>query len=260
MTDTDGDSVPDADDNCRLIANPTQADEDGDLVGNACDNCPHVANADQADVMETSNGATADGVGDACDPNPTTGGDSITLFLPFDDPAEIADWSFAGNTSRTVENGSLVITGTDLAILWKNDLGAADSFVQTSATFDVIDSTQFRGATVMTRFSRTSDFGRGIGCGEMRDTQFDSNTPFRDLVTFSNGGFLHTPVTGNATVTAEHSAIYTAHGRSGSQTVDCTIDGAFGYSGQPGTTLTGTGINFAVWGATVSFHYLVVID
>ena len=35
--DTDGDGIPDAADNCPLVANPTQADKDGDGIGDACD-------------------------------------------------------------------------------------------------------------------------------------------------------------------------------------------------------------------------------
>ena len=36
-SDTDGDGVPDAADNCVLVANPDQRDTDGDGYGNACD-------------------------------------------------------------------------------------------------------------------------------------------------------------------------------------------------------------------------------
>lgn len=51
--DPDGDGIINANDNCKLKANPDQLDDDGDFVGNACDNCPTVANKDQdASVCE----------------------------------------------------------------------------------------------------------------------------------------------------------------------------------------------------------------
>jgi len=62
--DTDGDGVPDASDNCPVVANPSQTDSDHDGVGDACDNCPAVPNTDQTDTDH-------DGVGDACDNCPT---------------------------------------------------------------------------------------------------------------------------------------------------------------------------------------------
>jgi hypothetical protein len=37
LPDTDGDGVPDASDNCTLVANPGQCDSDGDGYGNHCD-------------------------------------------------------------------------------------------------------------------------------------------------------------------------------------------------------------------------------
>ena len=72
-TDSDGDGVPDATDNCPTKSNPEQEDANGDGIGDACsadtdkdgvddakDNCPDDANEDQAD-------GDSDGVGDACD-------------------------------------------------------------------------------------------------------------------------------------------------------------------------------------------------
>ena len=74
LADSDGDGVPDPDDNCPTVSNPSQADNDLDGVGDACDpdddddgvgddsdNCPFTANPDQADF-------DSDGIGDSCDP------------------------------------------------------------------------------------------------------------------------------------------------------------------------------------------------
>jgi len=56
-------------------------DEDRDGVVDGSDNCPHVDNADQADRGEADVGAPADGVGDACDPQPAIAGNAIALFV-----------------------------------------------------------------------------------------------------------------------------------------------------------------------------------
>lgn len=59
-TDTDGDGVPDEEDNCPTTSNADQADGDHDGVGDACDNCPTNPNPEQTDT-------DGDGVADACD-------------------------------------------------------------------------------------------------------------------------------------------------------------------------------------------------
>lgn len=63
LLDSDGDGVPDDEDNCPDIANVTQTDTDGDDVGNSCDNCPDDFNPDQLDNDN-------DGVGNVCDTTP----------------------------------------------------------------------------------------------------------------------------------------------------------------------------------------------
>src|SRR5262249_26559024 len=59
--DTDADGVPDAADDCPLVANPGQLDADGDGIGDACDNCAVTANPDQLD-------SDFDGIGNGAPP------------------------------------------------------------------------------------------------------------------------------------------------------------------------------------------------
>jgi hypothetical protein len=59
-SDTDGDGIPNAVDNCPNTYNPGQADNDADGIGDICDNCPFLINVNQAD-------SDGDGIGDECD-------------------------------------------------------------------------------------------------------------------------------------------------------------------------------------------------
>lgn len=60
VPDSDGDGIPDPQDNCPNNYNPGQEDSDQDGKGDVCDNCPHNYNPGQED-------ADLDGVGDVCD-------------------------------------------------------------------------------------------------------------------------------------------------------------------------------------------------
>jgi hypothetical protein len=61
--DTDGDGVPNVQDNCVETPNAGQEDlGDSDSHGDACDNCPGLPNLSQADL-------DGDGEGDVCDPD-----------------------------------------------------------------------------------------------------------------------------------------------------------------------------------------------
>jgi hypothetical protein len=83
--DTDTDGVADGIDNCLLVANSLQHDEDGDSIGDVCDNCPLIVNALGEDLGDH------DGVGDHCDPRPTSPGDCLILFDSFHDSTTFAD-------------------------------------------------------------------------------------------------------------------------------------------------------------------------
>jgi hypothetical protein len=76
--DTDGDTIGDALDNCRLLSNPTQADGDDDGAGDACDNCVLDTNPGQVD-------ADRDGEGDHCDL------DDGLIYILFNQP-EYVEW------------------------------------------------------------------------------------------------------------------------------------------------------------------------
>ena len=81
--DSDGDNIPNIQDNCSLAVNPDQSDIDGDGRGDACDedidgdgilntvdNCPYLANTNQADQ-------DGNGVGDVCEEEADGDGDGI---------------------------------------------------------------------------------------------------------------------------------------------------------------------------------------
>jgi len=256
-SDRDGDGVPDTVDNCPDTPNPQQYDEDGDGVGDACDNCPHMANRDQRD-------SDSDHVGDVCDPRPGQV-DHILLFLGFNSPTEITGWQTAGtNASFAVANGELAQNGnTDLAFLWKNNLLAQDAWITTQVSYKQLGAFQWRGASVVTRWTRmpSNDFGNGGGCGEMIDQMVQSGAPFYNVVKLENGAFIHMPDSSPAQLAAGSTATYTVHGAPGTL-VECRVDSASGTKSYSGNVdqHDGTGINLAVWGSKATFKYLVVID
>ena len=60
FSDFDHDGITDEEDNCEFVANADQIDQDNDQVGNECDNCVEIPNTNQTD-------ADLDQVGDLCD-------------------------------------------------------------------------------------------------------------------------------------------------------------------------------------------------
>ena len=120
---------------------PSTNDEDNDGVVDECDNCPSIANANQANVREVNAGNAADGVGDACDPRPDDGGDSIFLFDGMNFTTIPPEWVNVGAGSWTADGSSLspngILTGQELARTFPSSLG--NYLAETAFTFNALD-------------------------------------------------------------------------------------------------------------------------
>jgi len=126
MAGTDGDGIPDNEDNCPLDANANQADSDGDGVGDQCDNCSDMANPDQGDN-------DTDLIGDVCDPDDDNDGIlDIADNCPLVGNTDQGDYDFdgLGNACDPLfnENPELVemvedVTGAVEAIVSANPPG-----------------------------------------------------------------------------------------------------------------------------------------
>ena len=138
--DRDGDGVGDDVDNCPDLANPGQANEDGDDRGDACDLCPHLAGT----VPGSDGDDDHDGIGNQCDPH--VGADQLIVFLPFNDPNELAAFEIRGTgiskATWTISNGQLHSTDPSLVtpqqLVWTGSSIVGPVWVESFAHVDAL--------------------------------------------------------------------------------------------------------------------------
>jgi hypothetical protein len=256
-TDTDGDGVPDALDNCPAIANPDQHDHDGDLRGDACDVCPHVA--------DTGADFDGDGVGDACDPHPTEPGDHIVFFDGFYGPT-IDPWqTVSGPPAWTIDGGALrqpmadaismvvrpasptpnnVFVEARLRVNAVSSAPAARHAVGIAAGFQGTDNYFFCGLS-------QTDVGSQVEAGHVEP---DGGTGY---YTFNQGDFADSMTGDWLTVQAR-----TAQPPDGDTHLDCTTSrgATLGTAGYDDTDPAAGEISVRTNGVDASFDYVFVVE
>jgi Thrombospondin type 3 repeat len=180
-TDSDGDGIPDATDNCVSVANPDQHDEDGDHVGDACDPCPQVANA----TIDTD----GDGIPDACDPHPSTRGDMLVRFETFAGTGNLPPgWQSKGGgmpTDWRRINDALTIAADNATRIAIFDSGSPRHAIDIGV--DVVSSGG-GGQLFLTGLTDVkSDIQQFFGCGLRFDSQ--PGGPSRELFKLDNPQF-----------------------------------------------------------------------
>lgn len=135
--DGDSDGIPDADDNCPVVANADQMDADGDGVGDACDICPAGDNSIDLD---------SDGIPDACDncpsvsnPDQVDGEGPSPAFVP------VAAWHFDENGGTSAEDVVGGHTGNSTSVGWSaaGRHGSAVEFSTGGSSMSVPGATDF---------------------------------------------------------------------------------------------------------------------
>ena len=92
--DADGDGVPNGNDNCPELANPSQSDADGDGLGDACDDndVPPMVGTDAGNTsstegaLQTNSGTFTDGDGNEV--AAATARPGVVFWTPLDGPRD----------------------------------------------------------------------------------------------------------------------------------------------------------------------------
>jgi hypothetical protein len=114
--DTDQDTVPDAIDNCPLIANTNQADADSDGIGDVCDACAGTAPGAAVDANGCSQSQVDQDLDNICDPGKSsplwcTGSDNCPTVANHDQTN--TDGDSMGNACDPDDDNDTIADGSD---------------------------------------------------------------------------------------------------------------------------------------------------
>jgi hypothetical protein len=247
--DTDGDGVPNAQDNCPDIANPDQANEDGDKFGDACDPCPVEAN-------DTPSDPDGDGVADGCDPHPNTPGDAIALFEGFANGIPTT-WDVVGTTSTSTGAISLTtVANNHTAVTPPGTF--ANATVSASIQVDM-QVGSFDSATTLTLpYDPASD--NGVFCELYAPMASSSNGRYLDIYSsidstnmgdLGSTGFSWALATPYRLTLTRQATKYTCVGRDGANTHSAT--------GNSTPTPPTSRASLAVYGANATVQWLMIV-
>jgi hypothetical protein len=191
-TDSDGDGVLDANDNCPQAANADQLDGDADDAGDVCDLCPAVSNPGQEDVDQDARGDACencptianpgqedvdqDTFGDACDNCPSDanpGQEDADADGAGDACDPVVPTTYAGSLTRT--NGRWAYVNQQLGIESANTLcdmkwpGSAactyDQLKAAAAKGELMGAEDFNGVAVQAFWTVDSTLPDNLQCG-----------------------------------------------------------------------------------------------
>jgi len=257
-SDTDGDLIPNASDNCPTTYNPDQNDEDGDGKGDVCDNCPVTSNAGQVN-------GDGDGVGDACDPHP--GDPLLHDYILWMD-------GFAGSTlGGYLVSGPWSKNGTG-SVINGNRTGAQSLQIPAAFVGPVISTTdELRVYTKITVLETDSDGSGNKGAGAIVFTKGDLGSGWRCIGVLNTDNLeiddlaANQPLTSafgfnvnlNDTVPLGLSAY--PNGVIAGENIDCTYSFTINAldSGSDTTQMGGSG-GLTTLGARARFDYLFIIQ
>lgn len=173
--DVDGDGIPNAQDLCPAVGDPLQHDEDGDGFGDLCDVCPTVVDPLQGDTGEVSTGIMfEDGVGDACDPRPSRGGDKIGALHTFADDTTPqwlgAGWEIADDRARAAVDAR-----------WQHTRGQSGDDVTARLAVESVTWTGSGGSVAIALDGDGLESGRSCTVFEDRDLDGNDELELREL-------------------------------------------------------------------------------